>query len=98
MRCLVTCVLTLSVATAHAADTMVPAKMFATADRNLEVTVWATSPMLRNPTNVDFDKDGRLWVAEGVNYRKHYERQPAGDRIVVLEDTNGDGKADRSEV
>lgn len=63
-----------------------------------EVTVWASTPMLRNPTNIDFDQDGRLWVAEGVNYRRHAKRQKGGDRIVVLSDTNGDGKADQSHV
>ncbi|MEN9653096.1 MAG: hypothetical protein RL303_816, partial [Verrucomicrobiota bacterium] len=35
----------------------------------LEVTVWARSPLLANPTNIDFDAQGRLWVTEGVNYR-----------------------------
>ena len=49
---------------------------------------------MRNPTNIDIDKDGRIWVAEGVRYRSHYARQPEGDRIVVLQDTDGDGKAD----
>jgi putative membrane-bound dehydrogenase-like protein len=60
----------------------------------MEVTVWATSPLLFNPTNMDIDRDGRIWVAEGVRYRSHYARQPEGDRIVVLQDTDGDGKAD----
>jgi putative membrane-bound dehydrogenase-like protein len=59
-----------------------------------EVTLWAASPMLRNPTNIDIDRDGRIWVAEGVRYRSHHARQPEGDRIVVLQDTDGDGKAD----
>jgi len=62
----------------------------------LEITVWASTPMLRNPTNMDIDKDGRIWVAEGVRYRSHHARQPEGDRIVVLQDTDGDGKADSS--
>tara|TARA_B100000700_G_scaffold331688_1_gene467103 strand:- start:1234 stop:3948 length:2715 start_codon:yes stop_codon:yes gene_type:complete len=62
----------------------------------LEVTIWASSPMLYNPTNIDIDKDGRIWVAEGVRYRFNWNRQPQGDRIVVLEDTNKDGKADKS--
>jgi len=62
----------------------------------LEVTLWASSPDLFNPTNIDIDKDGRIWVAEGVRYRKNFERQPEGDRIVVLEDTDGDGKCDKS--
>ncbi len=82
------------VGTLHAAD-VVPVTMLQPADE-LEVTLWAASPMLKNPTNLDTDKDGRLWVAEGVNYRSHYNRQPEGDRIVVLEDTDGDGHADRS--
>jgi putative membrane-bound dehydrogenase-like protein len=74
-----------------------PTDMFQLPD-DLEITVWATSPMLRNPTNIDIDKDGRIWVAEGVRYRHHHARQPEGDRIVVLEDTDGDGRADSSHV
>ncbi len=71
----------------------VPNELFVVPE-GLEVTLWANSPMLFNPTNIDIDKDGRIWVAEGVRYRKHFDRQPEGDRIVVLEDTDGDGKAD----
>jgi len=64
----------------------------------LEITPWATSPALHNPTNLDIDHLGRIWVTEGVNYRGRANRQPQGDRIVILEDTNGDGKADSSRV
>ena len=63
---------------------------------DLEVTVWASTPHLYNPTNMDIDHAGRIWVAEGVNYRRHNGRRPAGDRIAVLQDTNGDGKCDSS--
>ena len=69
-----------------------------TVPEGLEVTLWATSPLLFNPTNIDFDAQGRLYVAEGVNYRGKGGRQPEGDRIVVLEDTTGSGKADKSTV
>jgi len=79
-------------------ETLVPEDMFTPADSNLEISVWATSPMLRNPTNIDFDAEGRLYVAEGVNYRHANGKSPDGDRIVVLEDTDKDGKADTSEV
>lgn len=79
-------------------ETIIPEEMFTLADDNLEITVWATSPMLQNPTNIDFDAEGRLYVAEGVKYRNARNKRPEGDRIVILEDTNGDGKADKSEA
>ncbi len=90
------CAATIAAATgaATAAETLVPSDLFTTLP-GLEVTVWAASPMLKNPTNIDIDKDGRIWVAEGVNYRGHYGRRAEGDRITVLEDTDGDGKADK---
>jgi putative membrane-bound dehydrogenase-like protein len=78
--------------------TLVPVELFTTPDSNLEVTVWATTPLLKNPTNIDFDADGRLWVAEGVNYRHAKGASPQGDRVVVLSDTDGNGQADRTEV
>ncbi len=78
--------------------TLVPEEMFTLADDNLEITVWATTPMLQNPTNIDFDAEGRLYVAEGVNYRHANGKRPEGDRIVILEDTDKDGTADATEV
>ncbi|MCK6445440.1 MAG: DUF1080 domain-containing protein [Planctomycetes bacterium] len=69
----------------------------------LAVTLWAESPALYNPTAIDVDARGRIWVAEAVNYRKWNGRNPGlgfegGDRIVILEDTNGDGVCDTSKV
>jgi len=75
----------------------IPLELFQAAE-GLEVTLWAETPMVRNPTNIDIDKDGRIWVAEGVRYRYHHARQPEGDRIVVLEDTDHDGKADKADT
>jgi putative membrane-bound dehydrogenase-like protein len=75
----------------------VPAELFTVPD-GFEVTIWATSPQISNPTNIDFDERGRMYVAEGVNYRGKKGRRPEGDRIVVLEDTTGAGKADKVTV
>lgn len=74
---------------------IVPEALFAVPE-GLEVTVWARSPLLRNPTNMDIDAQGRIWVTEGVNYRRHAGRDPKGDRVVVLEDTNANGRADKA--
>ncbi|HAO71704.1 MAG TPA: dehydrogenase, partial [Planctomycetaceae bacterium] len=78
----------------------IPAREFDIAD-GFEATVWATTPQLFNPTNFDIDADGRIWVTEAVNYRNFRNNglgltNEKGDRIVVLQDTDGDGKADAS--
>ena len=80
-----------------AGPTLVPAELF-TVPEGFEVTIWATSPQISNPTNIDFDERGRMYVAEGVNYRGKKGRRPEGDRIVILEDTLGVGKADKVTV
>lgn len=64
----------------------------------LEIMVWATSPQLFNPANMDVDAAGRIWVTEGVNYRRHSGRSREGDCVRVLQDTDGDGKCDSSHV
>ncbi|MFO1501965.1 MAG: PVC-type heme-binding CxxCH protein [Verrucomicrobiota bacterium] len=67
----------------------------------LAVTLFASEPMVRNPANMDVDARGRVWVTEGANYRlwqKWGKLRPAGDRIVILEDTDGDGRADKETV
>jgi putative membrane-bound dehydrogenase-like protein len=71
---------------------------------DLEATLWAEGPMFYNPTNMDIDAKGRVWITEAVNYRKFNNKpedrldHPDGERIMILEDTNGDGKADASKV
>ena len=65
----------------------------------LTASLWAAEPMIQNPTNIDIDPRGRIWAVEAVNYRTTLKpwgtlREP-GDRVVILEDTNGDGQADK---
>ena len=67
------------------------------AAEGLEVTLWAAEPGVVNPTDMDIDERGRIWVTEGANYRGSRLR-PDGDRIVVLEDTDRDGKCDSYKV
>ena len=54
-----------------------------TAAPGLEVKLWAAEPDLLNPTNIDIDSRGRIWVLEGVNYRRQLrgenERNAVGE-------------------
>ena len=62
----------------------------------LEAKLFASEPQLVNPADMDIDARGRVWVTEGANYRRWSNLKPEGDRIVILEDTDGDGRADKT--
>jgi len=64
----------------------------------LEATLFSSEPQISNITNIDIDHLGRVWAAEVKNYRKFNGSRPEGDRILVLEDTNGDGKGGQETV
>lgn len=64
----------------------------------LELTLAASEPSLKSLTNIDIDHRGRIWVCEVVNYRRHANDRPEGDRILILEDTNQDGVVDTQKV
>uniref|UniRef100_UPI003742C37E DUF7133 domain-containing protein n=1 Tax=Lunatibacter salilacus TaxID=2483804 RepID=UPI003742C37E len=69
---------------------------------DLEATLWAESPQFFNPTKMDVDARGRIWVTEAVNYRlfrndsENFKTHEKGDRVVILEDKDGDGIAESS--
>ena len=63
----------------------------------LDVKLFASEPMITNPAAIDVDTHGRVWVAE-IQWYRAAAKQPAADKIKVLEDTNGDGRADRAVV
>ncbi|MDR3711577.1 MAG: c-type cytochrome [Puia sp.] len=69
---------------------------------DLKLQMFAHEPMLDNPTNMDIDEKGRVWICEGFNYRNQVNPQnpyrKEGDRILILEDTDGDGVADKQTV
>jgi putative membrane-bound dehydrogenase-like protein len=62
-----------------------------------EAMLFASEPMTHSISNIDVDARGRVWVCEIVNYRGKGKRAE-GDRILILEDTDGDAKADKSTV
>ena len=71
-----------------------------TVAEGLELSLFASEPMLINPTSMDIDHKGRVWVCEAVNYRRKNFGRPIlraeGDRIVVLVDEKGEGKATKA--
>jgi putative membrane-bound dehydrogenase-like protein len=60
------------------------------------VTLFAGEPDVKQPIGFCIDDRGRLWVAEAYNYPNHGERP--GDRILIFEDTDGDGQFNKRTI
>jgi glucose/arabinose dehydrogenase len=72
-----------------------------TIGKGLKVELFASEkefPELANPVQMAFDTRGRLWVAAWKNYPHWQPKTPMDDKLLILEDTNGDGKADKCTV
>jgi len=63
-----------------------------------EMTLFASEPMIINPMSMAWDERGRLYVIETVDYPNEVRTEGGNDQIKILEDTDGDGKADKSTV
>jgi putative heme-binding domain-containing protein len=69
-----------------------------TAGQGLKVNLFASEeqfPDLAKPVQMTFDAKGRLWVACWPTYPHYRPKSPRNDKIIILEDTDGDGKADK---
>jgi glucose/arabinose dehydrogenase len=72
-----------------------------TTGKGLKVELFASEkefPDLVKPVQMAFDTKGRLWVAAWKNYPHWRPGSPMDDKLVILEDTDGDGKADKLTV
>ena len=65
---------------------------------DLEVSLFAENPDLAKPIHMNFDPQGRLWVASSEVYPQIQPGQQATDKILILEDTDQDGVVDKSTV
>src|SRR5438132_12258372 len=67
--------------------------------KGFEVRLFASEPEVVNPVAMTWDERGRLWVLELYEYPKGVPKGETGrDRIKILEDTDGDGRADKVTV
>lgn len=72
-------------------------KTFVVAD-GFEVNLFAADPNIHKPIQINFDPQGRLWVAASEVYPQIAPGQIANDKILILEDTDGDGVSDKTTV
>jgi putative heme-binding domain-containing protein len=72
-----------------------------TVAKGMRVNLFASEeqfPELVNPVQMAFDTRGRLWVAAWLTYPHWKPKEAMNDKLLILEDTDGDGQADRSTV
>jgi putative heme-binding domain-containing protein len=71
------------------------------AGKNLKINLFASEemfPELANPVQMAWDNKGRLWVAVMPSYPHWKPKEEMNDKILILEDTDGDGVADKCTV
>lgn len=66
----------------------------------MRVELFAAEPLINNIIDFTWDSRGRMWAVETIDYPNTVlpEGTPGHDRIIILEDTNGDGRADRKKI
>lgn len=86
--------------TAPATTPLSPEEAFAamTLPEGFRVTVCAAEPEVQQPIAMALDHRGRLWIAEAYAYPLRRKDDEARDRILIFEDTDGDGKFDSRKV
>ena len=63
-----------------------------------KINLFASEPVVRNPIHMNWDSKGRLWVVGSPLYPHIKPGQEESDQLVILEDTTGDGVADKHTV
>lgn len=67
-------------------------------DEGLEINLFASDPMMAKPIGMNWDEQGRLWIVSSRLYPHIKPGQRSDDQVIVLEDKNGDGVADKSSI
>jgi putative heme-binding domain-containing protein len=69
--------------------------------KGMKINLFASEemfPELAKPVQMSFDSKGRLWVAVWPTYPHWRPKEERNDKLLILEDTDGDGKADKCTV
>lgn len=63
-----------------------------------EVQLFASDPEIRKPVQINFDARGRMWIVSSPSYPQLSPTDEPNDKVILLEDTDGDGQADKRTV
>jgi putative heme-binding domain-containing protein len=63
-----------------------------------EVNLYASDPRMAKPIQMNFDSQGRLWIAASESYPHIKPGEKASDKIIIVEDVDGDGVAEKTTV
>src|SRR5687767_1298229 len=80
-----------------ASDPEIERRSFKVAD-GFEVNLFAADPLMAKPIQMNWDAQGRLWIASSTQYPQIKPGEAPADKVIVLEDTDEDGRADQSSV
>ena len=69
-----------------------------TLPEGFSVQVIASEPVVRQPVAMTIDHRGRVWIAEAYQYPLRADGDEGKDRVLILEDTNGDGTLDSHKI
>src|SRR3954449_3742657 len=78
-------------------DPEIERKSFILAD-GFEVNLYAADPLIAKPIQMNFDPAGRLWIVSSEVYPQIKPGQVANDKVLILEDSDGDGRAEKTSV
>ncbi|MBT4844095.1 MAG: sorbosone dehydrogenase, partial [Planctomycetaceae bacterium] len=78
-------------------DPIVELKSFLIAE-GFEVNLYASDPRMAKPIQMNFDPQGRLWIAASESYPHIKPGEKASDKIIIVEDVDRDGVAEKTSV
>jgi len=78
-------------------DPEIERNSFVIAD-GFEVNLYASDPLIAKPLQMNFDPMGRLWIASSEVYPQIKPGEVANDKVLIVEDRDHDGRADKTTV